>query len=56
MVGYPTVPIVQPGTFAAYRQWRAEKMNVGPGQVKIPIVLLDETSREWIMERVTGEL
>lgn len=55
-VRLPTVRIVRSGTFSEYRQWRAEKVNVGPGQLKVPVVLVDETSKEWILERVVGEL
>ena len=52
----PSVRILSPGTFAAFRQWKAEKMSIGPGQVKVPVILADEASRKWILERVVGEL
>lgn len=55
-VRIPTVRILKPGTFAEFRQWRAENMNIGPGQVKVPVVLLDDASRKWILEMVVGEL
>lgn len=55
-VRLPSVRILKSGTFAAFRQWKAESMNVGPGQLKVPVVLLAESSRKWILEWVVGEL
>ncbi|KIK22612.1 hypothetical protein PISMIDRAFT_11474, partial [Pisolithus microcarpus 441] len=52
----PTIRIVKPGTFAEYRLWRGESMNAGVGQIKVPIVLLNEDQQEWIAERVIAEL
>ncbi|KAF8134278.1 GH3 auxin-responsive promoter-domain-containing protein [Boletus edulis] len=52
----PTVRIVKTGTFSEYRQWKGERMNVGFGQIKVPLVLLDPAVREWISERVVQEL
>ncbi|KAI6025214.1 GH3 auxin-responsive promoter [Pisolithus microcarpus] len=52
----PTIRIVKPGTFAEYRLWRGESMNAGVGQIKVPIVLLNEDQQEWTAERVIAEL
>ncbi|KAG6375687.1 GH3 auxin-responsive promoter [Boletus reticuloceps] len=52
----PTVRIVKAGTFAEYRQWKGERVNVASGQIKVPLVLLDPVAREWISERVVQEL
>ncbi|KAI6115647.1 GH3 auxin-responsive promoter [Pisolithus croceorrhizus] len=52
----PTIRIVKPGTFAEYRLWRGESMNVGVGQIKVPVVMLNEEQQEWIAERVVTEL
>ena len=54
-VRLPSVRLLRPGTFAAFRQWKAERMSIGPGQVKVPVILADEASRKWILERVVGE-
>ena len=52
----PTVRIVKPGTFSDYRQWRGEKLNAGVGQIKVPVVMIDPASIEWLEERVVKEL
>ncbi|KAF9234047.1 GH3 auxin-responsive promoter [Melanogaster broomeanus] len=52
----PTIRIVKPGTFMEYRRWRSEQMNVGAGQVKVPVILSDSATQEWIVERVVQEL
>ncbi|KIK77127.1 hypothetical protein PAXRUDRAFT_167724 [Paxillus rubicundulus Ve08.2h10] len=54
--GLPTVRIVKAGTFMDYRRWRGEKMNLVGGQIKVPVVLLDCATQEWIVERVITEL
>ncbi|KAH0826794.1 hypothetical protein J3R83DRAFT_5217 [Lanmaoa asiatica] len=46
-----TIRVVKPGTFMEYRRWRCEKMNIGLGQVKVPVVLSHAESQEWILER-----
>ncbi|KAI6038427.1 GH3 auxin-responsive promoter-domain-containing protein [Pisolithus marmoratus] len=55
-LGLPTIRIVKPGTFADYRRWRGESMNVGVGQIKLPAVLSDPKAQEWMAERVMMEL
>ncbi|KAI6011784.1 GH3 auxin-responsive promoter [Pisolithus marmoratus] len=55
-IGLPTVRIVRPGTFAEYRLWRGESMKTGVGQVKVPVVMLNEGQQQWIVERVVTEL
>ncbi|KAF9234048.1 GH3 auxin-responsive promoter [Melanogaster broomeanus] len=52
----PTIRIVKPGTFMEYRRWRGEQMNVGAGQIKVPVVLSDSAAQEWVVERVVQEL
>ncbi|KIJ13250.1 hypothetical protein PAXINDRAFT_117446 [Paxillus involutus ATCC 200175] len=52
----PTIRIVKPGTFMEYRRWWGEKMNLGAGQSKVPVVLTKSVTQEWIKERVVQEL
>ncbi|KIJ13248.1 hypothetical protein PAXINDRAFT_100832 [Paxillus involutus ATCC 200175] len=52
----PTIRIVKPGTFMAYRLRKGEKLNIGAGQTKVPVVLPESTSKEWIEEKVVQEL
>ncbi|KAI6119507.1 GH3 auxin-responsive promoter [Pisolithus thermaeus] len=56
LIRLPTIRIVKPGTFAEYRLWRGESMDAGVGQIKVPIVMLNEEQQEWIAERVIVEL
>ncbi|KAI6038424.1 GH3 auxin-responsive promoter [Pisolithus marmoratus] len=55
-IDFPTIRIVKPGTFADYRRWRGEIMNIGVGQIKLPTVLSDPKAQEWMVERVMTEL
>jgi len=52
----PTIRILKTGTFTEYRRWRLDMNKSGPGQVKVPVVLWDNTAREWIFQRVEREL
>jgi hypothetical protein len=52
----PTIRIVKSGTFTEYRQWKAENANIPPGQIKVPLIVLDPTVQQWILERVIQEL
>ena len=51
----PTIRILKAGTFTEYRRWKIETNKSGPGQVKIPVVMWDETAREWVFKRVERE-
>ncbi|KIJ05378.1 hypothetical protein PAXINDRAFT_21352 [Paxillus involutus ATCC 200175] len=52
----PTIRIVKPGTFMEYRLRKGEKLNIGAGQIKVPVVLSESASKEWLEERVVQEL
>ncbi|KIJ37990.1 hypothetical protein M422DRAFT_177249 [Sphaerobolus stellatus SS14] len=51
----PTIRIVQRGTFADYRRWRVESAGISLTQVKVPVVLKDETLVEWLSKRAFYE-
>ena len=64
-VGRPTLRVLAPGTFAAYRDWRAggggggpggSAVGVGIGQVKVPSVVFDAGAVAWFEERVVLEV
>lgn len=52
----PTIRIVRPRAFTEFRRWRGECKKVGLGQLKLPVVMLDLNSLEWIAETVVTEL
>ncbi|KAH7884909.1 GH3 auxin-responsive promoter [Phlebopus sp. FC_14] len=52
----PSINIVQPGTFREFRQRKLETGGSSLGQIKIPVVLTDEASIEWILTKVVKEL
>ena len=52
----PTIRIVKAGTFAQYRQWRSANAKISSGHIKVPLITLDPTVQEWILERVIQEL
>ncbi|KAG6332763.1 hypothetical protein ID866_6328 [Astraeus odoratus] len=53
---WPTIRVLKHGTFKEYRQWKVEATKSGSGQVKVPVVMWDNTAREWLSERVEREL
>ncbi|KAH7926268.1 hypothetical protein BV22DRAFT_1104455 [Leucogyrophana mollusca] len=55
-IGEPTIRILRPGTFSEYRKWRVELSKTGAGQIKVPVVLSDETMQQWFFERVVREI
>ena len=56
-VGAPTVRVVRPGTFREYRDWKIRKSGKGTGmQVKVPVVVLDRETVDWLEERVVDEV
>jgi hypothetical protein len=55
-IGDPTIRIVAPGTFKAYRQWKIETSDFAPGQIKVPVTIADLETREWLVERVLYEV
>ena len=52
----PTIRLVQKGTFAEFRKLRCEQANIAVIQVKVPVVLFNQQSKEWFLERVVMEL
>ncbi|KAH7913708.1 GH3 auxin-responsive promoter [Hygrophoropsis aurantiaca] len=54
-IGEPTIRILEPGTFSEYRQWRAGIARAF-GQIKVPVFVTDEATKEWLEERVMQEL
>ena len=52
----PTIRIVKPGTFMEYRQWKVDTRGVGISQVKLPVVMWDSNTLQWMAERVVREL
>lgn len=52
----PTIRIVRPGAFTEFRRWRGESKKVGLGQLKLPVVMMDPESLEWVAETVVTEL
>ncbi|KAI5986171.1 GH3 auxin-responsive promoter-domain-containing protein [Pisolithus albus] len=52
----PTIRVLKSGTFAEYRKWKIEMSNSGSGQTKVPILLWDNTARDWMSARVRKEL
>ncbi|KAF8888328.1 GH3 auxin-responsive promoter [Infundibulicybe gibba] len=55
-VGVPSVRIVAPGTFGAYRSWRIQVSGSGGGQIKVPTIVYNPEVRDWIAGRVVREL
>ena len=51
-----TIRIVRAGTFAEYRRWKGESVNVAAGQIKVPLALVHPDVQAWILERVVREL
>ncbi|KAF8888221.1 GH3 auxin-responsive promoter [Infundibulicybe gibba] len=56
MVGGPSVRVLAPGTFSEYRSWRIGLLGSGSGQMKIPTIIHDPETRDWLVGRVVREL
>ncbi|KAG6329773.1 hypothetical protein ID866_9316 [Astraeus odoratus] len=52
----PTIRVVSTGTFREYRRWKVEMNGSGYGQTKVPVVMWDSASLEWMLARVEREL
>lgn len=52
----PTIRLVEKGTFIEFRRWKCDKAGISIGQVKVPVVISDEPSKEWLLKRVIMEL
>lgn len=52
----PTIRLVEKGTFVGFRGWKCDKAGISVGQVKVPVVISDETSKEWFLSKVIMEL
>ena len=55
-IGDPTIRIVAPGTFKAYRQWKIETSAFPSGQIKVPVTMADANTRDWVVQRVVSEV
>lgn len=55
-IGEPTIRIVAPGTFKAYREWKTQKSGFPVGQVKVPTTIVDVETRQWMAKRVSVEI
>lgn len=55
-IGMPTIRIVAPRTFRAYREWRLELTGHPMGQIKVPTTIVDVATREWLAKRVISEV
>jgi len=55
-VGHPTIRILKPGTFKEYRQWKGDTRGITPGQMKVPTMLIDPVTIDWLADRVELEV
>ena len=55
-IGDPTIRLLKPGTFKEYRHWKAETSGINAGQIKVPAMLTDPVTLEWLAERVIIEV
>ncbi|OAX31842.1 hypothetical protein K503DRAFT_805730 [Rhizopogon vinicolor AM-OR11-026] len=52
----PTIRLVAKGTFVEFCAWKCDKAGISMSQVKVPVILSDETSKEWFLSKVITEL
>ena len=56
-IGDPTIRILKHGTFKEYRQWKAKTNGISSSQViKVPTMVIDPVSIDWLVERVVLEV
>jgi len=51
-----TIRLVEKGTFEEFRASKCDKAGISMAQVKVPVMLSDETSTEWFLSKVIMEL
>jgi GH3 auxin-responsive promoter len=54
--GDPTIRILKPGTFKEYRQWKGDTRGISSGQIKVPTMITDSDTIDWLAERVVLEV
>jgi len=54
--GDPTIRILEPGTFKEYRQWKGDTRDISSGQIKVPTMLTDPVTINWLADRVVLEV
>ena len=55
-IGDPTIRVVAPETFKAYREWKIQTSGFSPGQIKVPVTIADTEARDWVVQRVVFEV
>jgi hypothetical protein len=56
-IGNPTIRILKPGTFKEYRHWKAKTNGISSSQIiKVPTMLTDPVTIDWLVERVVLEV
>ncbi|KDR82343.1 hypothetical protein GALMADRAFT_56917, partial [Galerina marginata CBS 339.88] len=56
IIGEPTIRIVAPGTFNAFRDLKIQNTGFSSAQIKVPITIVDVEMREWLSKRVILEV
>ncbi|KAF5316053.1 hypothetical protein D9619_006900 [Psilocybe cf. subviscida] len=54
-IGNPTIRVLAPGTFVAYRERQINATGSAIGQVKVPCTITDLDTKEWLLKRVVRE-
>ncbi|KIM36507.1 hypothetical protein M413DRAFT_287801 [Hebeloma cylindrosporum] len=54
--GDPTIRVLKPGTFKEYRQWKGDTNGISAGQIKVPTMLTDAVTIDWLAQRVMLEV
>jgi GH3 auxin-responsive promoter len=54
--GDPTIRILKPRTFKEYRQWKGDRSGISSGQIKVPTMLTDPVTIDWLAKRVVLEV
>jgi hypothetical protein len=56
VVRISTIRLVEKGHFEEFRASKCDKAGISMAQVKVPVMLSDETSKEWFLSKVIREL
>ena len=54
-VAPPTVRVLGRGTFGEYRDLKVRASGMASGQIKVPLVVWDAETRNWLAARVVQE-
>ncbi|EIW76591.1 hypothetical protein CONPUDRAFT_76226 [Coniophora puteana RWD-64-598 SS2] len=52
----PSIRLLSPGSFGAFRNWKGATNGTGSSQIKVPLIMVDPKGQEFTLSRVIDEV